>query len=124
MTGKYRVGMKRLRSLLFLILFCSFQNTFAEVNPWSLDIQERIINRKQVNKIVIETRKDHYRVTLLVCDRFPYNYKSQSYPFFIKVLDSSSAYKIAKYLDSYLETGNNLYIRLNGSEIIQYSPSS
>lgn len=59
-----------------LFLFGSLES--AETNPWDLSIRERIINRKHVSHIVIETRADHVRVALLLSERYPYNYKSGS----------------------------------------------
>ncbi|MCB1158883.1 MAG: hypothetical protein H7A25_06005 [Leptospiraceae bacterium] len=99
----------------------SFAQERIQVHPWGLDITERVINRKNVSHIVIESRKDHYRVTLLVSDRFPYNYKSQSYPFFFRKKNSEEAQKLVSYLDKFLQSGENLYIRLNGSEIVYHS---
>ncbi|AYV54926.1 hypothetical protein CH370_19440 [Leptospira kmetyi] len=91
-----------------------------ETNPWSLSIFERIINRKHVSHIVIETRADHTRVTLLLNERYPYNYKSRSGSFFIRVHDEKEALEISEKLDRYLESGWNLKIYLSGSEITRY----
>ncbi|EMJ91813.1 hypothetical protein LEP1GSC193_2789 [Leptospira alstonii serovar Pingchang str. 80-412] len=92
----------------------------AETNPWNLSIQERIINRKHVSHIVIETRTDHIRVSLLLNERYPYNYKAGSSSFFIKVNDEKEALEISEKLDRYLESGWNLKIYLSGSEITRY----
>ncbi|MBE8345697.1 hypothetical protein IQA88_18705, partial [Leptospira interrogans serovar Pomona] len=40
-----------------LFFFGSLES--AETNPWDLSIHERIINRKHVSHIIIETRADH-----------------------------------------------------------------
>ncbi|EKR74846.1 hypothetical protein LEP1GSC041_3131 [Leptospira noguchii str. 2006001870] len=101
-----------------LFLFCRLES--AETNPWSLPIGERIINRKHVTHIVIETRADHFRVSILLNERFPYNYKSRSSSFFIRVNDEKEALKISEKLDQYLESGWNLKIYLSGSEIVRY----
>lgn len=92
----------------------------AETNPWDLPIHERIINRKHVSHIVIETRADHTRVTLLLSERFPYNYKARSGSFFIRVNDEKEALELSEKLDKYLESGWNLKIYLSGSEITRY----
>ncbi|PJZ68970.1 hypothetical protein CH373_07950 [Leptospira perolatii] len=89
-------------------------------NPWKLPIDERIINRKHVSQIVLETRPNEFRVTLLLNERFPYNYKSKSFPYFIRVKTAKEGLELAEKLDQYLESGWNLKIRANGSEIIQY----
>lgn len=59
-------------------LFLFFRLESTETNPWNLSIGERIINRKHVSHIIIETRVDHFRVSILLNERFPYNYKSKS----------------------------------------------
>lgn len=93
---------------------------FAETNPWGLSLFERIVNRKHISHIVMEVRPDHYRVTLIVSDRFPYNYKSTSYAFFIRYKDAKSAQEVATTLDKHLDSGEELKLYLNGSEIISY----
>ncbi len=111
-----------LKNASFLIFFIvSAGILYAERNPWTLTISERVVNRKNVSHIVIETRTDHFRVNLILSDRFPYNYKSVSYPFFIRVFDAKNANQLAKNLDSILDTGKNVYIQLNGSEIVKYT---
>jgi hypothetical protein len=110
-----------LKNTFFLTFFICSVTAYAERNPWTLSISERVINRKNVSHIVIETRTDHFRVNLILSDRFPYNYKSVSYPFFIRVPDAKNANQLADRLSSVLETGKNMYIRLNGSEIVKYT---
>ncbi|MCP5497672.1 MAG: hypothetical protein H7A23_24225 [Leptospiraceae bacterium] len=104
--------------ILFFFLMPSTQN-FSIDFPIS-GLFYRILHRKNISHIVIETRPDHYRVTFLVSDRFPYNYKSKSYPLFIKTLSEKDAYQVAKELDEFLQTGYELKIWLNGSQIMNY----
>ena len=47
----------------------------------------------------MEVRPDHYRVSLIVSDRFPYNFKSTSYAFFIRYQDAKTAQATASILD-------------------------
>ncbi|XDD51935.1 hypothetical protein AB3N59_06265 [Leptospira sp. WS92.C1] len=105
--------------LLPMFLFV-FPLLSAESNPWSLPIHERIINRKHVSHIVIDTRRDHVRVTLLLNERFPYNYKATSGSFFIRVNNEKEALEVSEKLDQYLESGWNIKIYLSGSEITRY----
>ncbi|PJZ52029.1 hypothetical protein [Leptospira adleri] len=105
---------------LLPVFFFMTLSSAAETNPWSLPIHERIINRKHVSHIVIETRADHLRVTLLLSERFPYNYKSTSGSFFIRVNSEKEALEISEKLDKYLESGWNMKIYLSGSEITRY----
>ncbi len=104
------------------LLVSNGTSLFSDVtNPWDLSIQERIINRKHVAQIVLETRRDGFRLTLLINERFPYNYKSKAAPlYFIKVKDAKEGLELAEKLDKYLDSGYNMRIRLNGSEILEY----
>lgn len=107
--------------LSFAVLLTVATPCFADVtNPWHLAVDERILNRKHVSHIVLETRPGGYRITLLLSERFPYSYKSKSAPFFIRVSDAKSGLELAEKLDAYLERGYNIRIRLNGSEIVEY----
>jgi hypothetical protein len=92
----------------------------VEYNPWDLGLFTRIISRKNVGHLVIETRPDHYRVTFLVSDRFPYNYKSAQYPFFIRYRSEVEALEIAKKFDKHLDSGYEIKLNLNGSQIVHY----
>ncbi|WP_232224585.1 hypothetical protein [Leptospira fainei] len=102
-------------------LLISNSSQFADViNPWDLPITERILNRKHISHIILETRPGGYRITLLVNERFPYNYKSKSAPFFVRVRDAKAGLELAEKLDKYLDRGYSLRVHLNGSEIIEY----
>ena len=68
----------------------------------------------------MEVRPDHYRVSLIVSDRFPYNYKSTSYAFFIRYKDAKTAQDTAKLLDKHLDAGYEVKLFLKGSEISSY----
>lgn len=108
---------------LFLFILISISSYFAEpieYNPWNLRISERIIHRKHVSHIILEARTDHYRVTLILSDRFPYNYKSRQYYFFARCTSEKEAMELSKLLDKQLDSGKEIYIRLDGSEIIGY----
>lgn len=103
-----------------LLLFIIFSEPNHSIDFPISGLFYRILHRKNVSHIVVESRPTHYRVTMLVSDRFPYNYKSRTYPLFIKTLDEKEAIKIATELDEYLQTGYELKIWLNGSRIMSY----
>lgn len=91
-----------------------------EINPWDLSLFERIIHRKNVSHLIIEARREEFRLTLMVSDRFPYNYKSRQYPFYMRFQNEKDALQTLKKFDEQLQSGYEIYIRLNGSEIIHY----
>ncbi|PKA14959.1 hypothetical protein CH363_16195 [Leptospira haakeii] len=109
--------------MLWLVLsFLYGVSIYSDVtNPWELPIDERILNRKDVSHIVLETRPGGFRVTLLINERFPYNYKSKSAAFYYSnIKDSKEGLELAEKLDRYLKSGFNMKIRFNGSEIYEF----
>ena len=75
-----------------LVLFFLFSSTLLpETNPWDLPITVRILNRKHISHFTIGARQENYAVYLIVNDRFPYNYKSTSYAFYILFSEAKKA---------------------------------
>ncbi len=103
----------RILALYFLVFF----SLLSESNPWNRLPTTRVLSRKDVSHIVLEARPDHFRVTLLVAERFPYNYKANSAPFFFRMADEKKAMELATEIDQYLETGKSFTITLSGSEV-------
>lgn len=104
-----------------LILFISISLYAGEFNPWNLDITKRVIHRKNVSHILIDPRVDHYRVVLVLGDRFPYNYKSRQYTFYIKASTEEEALELFRKFDIQLDSGNEILLKLNGSRIIEWT---
>lgn len=122
-TCRFPGNYARSSFLLFIIaLFLYGVSIFSDVtNPWELPKDERILNRKDVSHIVLETRPGGFRVTLLINERFPYNYKSKSAAFYYSnIKDSKEGLDLAEKLDRYLKSGFNMKIRFNGSEIYEF----
>lgn len=105
-----------MKLVLGLCFFCTI-GLWAQINPWNLLPQVRMLTRKEVSHIVVEKRKEYFRVTLLVSERFPYNYKSQSFPLFFRLDDEKKALDLAIDLDKYLDSGKVFTVELQGSEI-------
>lgn len=89
----------------------------VDINPWNLTIQERILTRKNISHLLIDPRRDEYRLVLITSERYPYNYKSQSFPLFFRLETETEAMDLMNKMDKYLESGEAITIRLNGSEI-------
>ncbi|WCL50264.1 hypothetical protein [Leptospira sp. GIMC2001] len=105
---------------LFAILFVTFVHSSVicqEINPWDLSIQERILTRKNISHIVLDPRKEEYRVSLITSERYPYNFKSVSFPLFFRLETEEQAMRMMRKLDAYLETGEAITVQLKGSEI-------
>ncbi|WP_109020351.1 hypothetical protein [Leptospira kobayashii] len=102
---------------LVFLSFLLFLPVLSQSNPWNRLPTTRVLSRKEVSHIVLEARTDHFRVTLLVSERFPYNYKASSHPFFFRMEDEKKALELANTLDNYLDSGKAFTITLIGSEI-------
>jgi len=108
--------------LLILTLYINNEQWRAgEFNPWNLDITKRVIHRKDVSHILVDPRVDHYRVVLVIGDRFPYNYKSRQYGLYIKVSSAEEAYQLLKSFDEQLDFGREIFLKLNGSRIMEWT---
>jgi hypothetical protein len=106
-------------AVVFCVLFISqiILSQSKDLNPWRLSLQERILTRKNISHILVDPRQEEFRLVLLVSDRFPYNYKQTSFPFFFRLQNEKEAGYLLKKISDYLETGEAMTIRLNGSEI-------
>jgi len=109
-----------MRAAFFLFLAFSVAiSAREEINPWNLLPTARIWNRKQISYFIAEKRPDHFRLSLLVCERFPYNYKSQSSAFYFVRENEEEILDLQKKLGEHLERGEEITVRLRGSEIIE-----
>lgn len=114
--------MKTIDRILLLIgvgAFPFFSGNYQakDINPWDLSIQERILTRKNISHLIVEPRLEEYRLVMLTGERFPYNYKSQSFPLFFRLETEKQALDLVKKISDYLETGQAMTVKLNGSEI-------
>jgi len=110
-----------MRLFLVLIFFYNLQIISQEFNPWNLDITKRVVHRKDISHIVMDPRVDHFRVVLILGDRFPYNFKSRQFGLYIKTINEVEAMQIMNQFDRQLETGREIYLKLNGSRILEWS---
>jgi hypothetical protein len=120
-----------MRVIVFLLFFIfQFLNPYIsegfaeELNPWNLPINKRVIHRKNVSHLLIDPRSDHCRVVLVLGDRFPYSYKSTQYGLYIKTTSEKEALEIMNAFDKQLGLGYEIYLKLNGSRIVEWSFSS
>lgn len=74
---------------------------------------------KKVSHLVIEETGDFYKVTLLMIEPHPENYKSQNYPLYYKYDTFSEAFEKLTWLDNFLKANGVLRIHIFGSEIIR-----
>ena len=110
-----------MRLIILIIYLLNSYLLSQEFNPWNLDITKRVIHRKDVSHIVMDPRVDHFRVVLILGDRFPYNFKSRQFGLFIKTTNEVEAMQIMNQFDKQLETGREIVLKLNGSRILEWS---
>lgn len=75
------------------------------------------MNRKNVSHLVVDQRREEYRLVLLTGERFPYNYKSANFPLFFRLETETSARELLVKINRYLETGKEMTLFISGSEI-------
>ena len=102
--------------LFFLISF----NLHSKTVHWLDSLTQRIINRKHISHFTINFRKNRPSIDIVISDRFPYNYKSPSYVYYILFENEKQAVDFSFKLDKHLNSGYNIKIELQGSEIIKY----
>ena len=102
---------------MILFHFSIFSQDF---NPWNISPFERLIHRKNVSHMLIDPRPDHYRLVLILSDRFPYNYKSRQHGFYLKFHTEKEALATLKAFDKQLDSGFQIYLKLQGSRIIDH----
>ena len=110
-----------MRLIILIIYLLNSYLLSQEFNPWNLDITKRVIHRKDVSHIIMDPRVDHFRVVLILGDRFPYNFKSRQFGLFIKTTNEVEAMQIMNQFDKQLETGREIVLKLNGSRILEWS---
>ena len=110
-----------MRLIILIIYLLNSYLLSQEFNPWNLDITKRVIHRKDVSHIIMDPRVDHFRVVLILGDRFPYNFKSRQFGLFIKTTNEVEAMQIINQFDKQLETGREINLKLNGSRILEWS---
>jgi hypothetical protein len=102
---------------IYFFVFYSNQNYAIEFNPWDLDINQRVLDRKTISQIIIDPRVNEYRLVLIASERYPYNFKTSSFAFFFRLKTVEEANNLMHKIDRYLETGQQITVKLSGSEI-------
>lgn len=83
-------------------------------------LQFRITNRRYVNRIVFEAVDNQQYVTLLLAHPpSHWAFKSQLHALRHPCAPRAECLRIMRRLDQFLQTGWNIGLRLNGSEIVE-----
>lgn len=80
---------------------------------------EKILWERKVSHLLMDFQSDEYRVTLLVMQEYPWNYKGQTYPVYFAFKNFADAAQKFEYLNRFLRNSGVLAVGLNGSRIIR-----
>lgn len=79
---------------------------------------EKIVWERKVSHLVMEIHRDEYRVTLLMMEEYPFNYKAQNYPIYFAYPTFGEAAKKFEALNLFLRNEGVMAVGLKGSQII------
>jgi hypothetical protein len=99
----------------FLCLFL-----FSQVLAYADSLFERTVDHRTVSYLVLEDKKSGPWVTMLLVPAGQDAYKGQNYPVHIPANSFPDAANILRKIDSALLAGNQIYIKLLGSKVIDW----
>jgi hypothetical protein len=80
---------------------------------------EKIIWERKVSHLVMEFQNNEYRVTLLMMQEYPYNYKSHTYPIHYVFKTFAEAAEKFESLNYFLRNNGVMAVGLNGKKIVR-----
>lgn len=80
---------------------------------------EKIVWERKVSHLVMEFQSNEYRVTLLMMDSYPYNYKAQTYPVFFAYSSFADAAKKFELMNHFLRNNGVMAVGLDGKRIVK-----
>jgi hypothetical protein len=80
---------------------------------------EKIVWERKVSHLVMEYEQNEYRVTLLMMQEYPWNYKSQNYPIHFAFRTFAEAAKKFEAMNHFLRNHGVMAVGLNGKRIVK-----
>lgn len=80
---------------------------------------EKIVWERKVSHLVMEFHGNEYRVTLLMMQEYPYNYKSENYPIHFAFKSFSDAAKKFETMNMFLRNNGVMAVGLDGKRIVR-----
>lgn len=80
---------------------------------------EKIVWERKVSHLVMEFQSDEYRVTLLMMQEYPYNYKDQNYPIHFAFKTFAEAAKKFEAMNHFLRNNGVMAVGLDGKRIVK-----
>ena len=80
---------------------------------------EKIVWERKVSHLVMEFQSNEYRVTLLMMQEYPWNYKSQTYPIHFAFKTFPEAAEKFETMNHFLRNNGVMAVGLNGKKIVR-----
>jgi hypothetical protein len=80
---------------------------------------EKIVWERKVSHLVMGIEKDEYRVTLLMMEEYPHNYKGQNYPIHFVFPTLAEAAKKFEFMNRFLRNNGVMAVGLEGNKIVK-----
>jgi len=80
---------------------------------------EKIVWERKVSHLVMETLQNEYRVTLLMMEEYPHNYKGQNYPIHFAFKTFPEAAQKFEAMNHFLRNNGVMAVGLDGKKIVK-----
>jgi hypothetical protein len=80
---------------------------------------EKIVWERKVSHLVMEFHNNEYRVTLLMMEEYPYNYKGQNYPIHFAFKTFPEAAKKFEAMNLFLRNNGVMAVGIEGKKIVK-----
>ncbi len=80
---------------------------------------EKIVWERKVSHLAMEFHSNEYRVTLLMMQEYPYNYKDQNYPIHFAFKSFPEAAKKFEAMNHFLRNNGVMAVGLDGKKIVR-----
>ncbi len=80
---------------------------------------EKIVWERKVSHLVMEFHNNEYRVTLLMMQEYPHNYKSENYPIHFAFKSFGDAAKKFERMNHFLRNNGVMAVGLDGKRIVR-----
>lgn len=80
---------------------------------------EKIVWERKVSHLVMEFQSNEYRVTLLMMQEYPHNYKSHTYPIYFAFKSFSEAARKFESMNHFLRNNGVMAVGLDGNRIVK-----
>lgn len=80
---------------------------------------EKIVWERKVSHLVMEFHNNEYRVTLLMMEEYPHNYKGQNYPIYFAFKSFPDAAKKFEAMNTFLRSNGVMAVGITGKRIVR-----